>query len=115
MAFDKNMEESRRNKILLIKFRKSRNSARKRTLGSSICMTLKRRIGIYSSPFFVGPPRAREKNARSWGKQFLGKGWKGGKAGSVEMHVVARVTTEEISSLVSEDLGEARRGTGWTG
>lgn len=44
MAFDKNMEESRRNKILLIKFRKSRNSARKRTLGSSICMTLKRRI-----------------------------------------------------------------------
>lgn len=40
----KNMEESRRNKILLIKFRKSRNSARKQTLGSSICMTLKRRI-----------------------------------------------------------------------
>lgn len=36
-------------------------------------------------------------------------GWKGGDARRRTCY------DEEISSLVSEDLGEARRGTGWTG
>lgn len=50
------------------------------------------------SSFFVRPPRAREKNVpgKTIAWPWYGRdGWKGGKAGSVEMHVVARVTTRK--------------------
>lgn len=81
---------------------------------SSICMTLERRIRHCHAPpssSFVRRVLARkmlhpgENNSSA----VVWDGWKGGDARRRTCY------DEEISSLVSEDLGEARRGTGWTG
>lgn len=118
LAFVKNIGEIRVvNKIWEIPC--ARNSARKRTLGSSICMTLKRRIRRCPPPSsFVRRVLARkmfhpgENNCLAVVWSGWVERWEGGIGGDARRRTCY---DEEISSLVSEDLGEARRGTDWTG